>query len=65
MFDKMNARIRKLDVLDIGLIKGAVFFMAIIIVKFFPQLLKIDYTVLFILMAICAIRPFYAFWIKK
>jgi len=65
MFGKMNARIRKLDVFDIGLIKWSVFFTAIIIVKFFPQLLKIDYAVLFILMALCAIRPFYAFWIKK
>jgi len=65
MFGKMNERIRKLDVLDIGLIKGALFFAAIIIVKFFPQLFKMDYAVLFILMAICAIRPFYSFWIGK
>jgi len=65
MFDKMNARIRKLDVLDIGLIKWAVFFAAVIIVKFFPRLLEIDYAVLFLLMTICAIKPFYSFWIRK
>lgn len=65
MFEKMNARIRKLDVLDIGLIKWSVFFAAIIIVKFFPPLLKINYVVLFVFMIVCAIKPVYKFWIKR
>lgn len=61
----MNERIKKMTVIDIGLVKWAVFFATIIIVKFFPQLLKINFTVLLILMIACSVRPFYKFWIKR
>jgi hypothetical protein len=65
MFEKMNERSRKLTVVDIGLVKWSVFFFAIIIVKLFPQLLKINYWVLIVLMLACGIVPLYKFWIKK
>lgn len=65
MFEKMNERLRKLDVVDIGLVKWTVFFAAIIIVKIFPQLLKINYTILVLLTIACGARPLYRFWIKK
>jgi len=65
MFEKMNERIKKLTVMDIGLVKGTVFFATIIIVKLFPQLLRINHAVLLVLMIACSARPLYKFWIKK
>ena len=65
MFGKLNERVRKLTVADIGLVKWAVLFATIIIVKLFPQVLKIDYWVIIVLMIACSAKPFYAFWIKK
>jgi len=65
MFDKMNERIKKLTVIDIGLTKWSVFFATIIVVKIFPQLLNIGYTLLIILMLALAAKPLYAMWFKK
>jgi hypothetical protein len=65
MFEKMNQRVKNLTVVDIGLVKWSVLFAAIIIVKIFPQLLMISYSVLVVLMIACAIKPLYKFWIKK
>jgi hypothetical protein len=65
MFEKINERSRKPTVLDIGLVKWSVFFFAIIIVKLFPQLLRINYLVLIVLMLACGIVPLYKFWVKK
>ena len=64
-WDNMNGRIKKMTVTDIGLVKWSVFFATIIIVKLFPQLLKISYVVLFMLMVACSIKPLYSFWIKS
>lgn len=50
--------------MDIKLVKLAVFFASIIIVKLFPQVLKIDYWVLVVLMIACSAKPSYKFWIK-
>jgi len=65
MFEKMNERLRKLTVLDIGLVKWSSLFAGIIVAKFFPQLLKINYGVLLLLTILCGARPLYRFWIKK
>ena len=64
MFDKMNARLKNFTIVDIGLVKWSVFFAAIIIVKLFPQLLKINYGALILLTIACGARPLYRFWIK-
>jgi hypothetical protein len=65
MFENWNEKIRKMTVMDIGLVKWSVFFFTIIIVKFFPQLLNINYVVLVVLMLACGAKPLYVFWIKK
>jgi hypothetical protein len=65
MLEKLNERVRKLGVIDISLIKWSAFFGTLIIAKLFPQLLGISYSVLIILMVLCAIKPVYRFWIKK
>jgi hypothetical protein len=64
-WDSMDERVKKMEVLDIGLIKWAAFFMAIIIVKIFPQLLKISYPILTMLVIACSARPLYKFWLKN
>jgi len=63
--ESLNARVKKLSFIDVKLIKWATFFAAIIVVKFFPQLLKINYPILVILMILCAAKPVYVAWIKK
>jgi hypothetical protein len=65
MFAKWNEGVKRLTAVDVGLIKWSVFFGTVIIVKLFPQLLKISYPILIVLMLICSIKPFYSFWIKK
>ncbi|MBP7056778.1 MAG: hypothetical protein KBB52_07990 [Candidatus Omnitrophica bacterium] len=65
MFDKMNDRIKRMTVIDIGLVKWSVFFFAIIIVKLFPGLLKIDYPILIFIVLLLGARPLYKFWISK
>ena len=65
MFENWNGRIKNMTVMDIGLVKMSVFFFTIIIVKFFPQLLKMHYAVLILLMFACGVKPLYEFLIKK
>jgi len=65
IFEKLNNKIKTLNVIDIGLVKWSVLFATIIIVKLFPQILKIDYRILIILMVVCSARPFCKIWFKK
>lgn len=65
MFKKVNARAKKLTLMDIKLLNLAVLFAAIILVKFFPRLSAISLPVLVILMIAFLAKPFYSFWLKK
>lgn len=65
MFDTLNERVKKMTVVDIGLVKFAVLFTTIIIVKLIPQLLEINFTILIILVIAASARPVYKMWIKK
>ncbi|MDE1920393.1 MAG: hypothetical protein KGJ09_03515 [Candidatus Omnitrophica bacterium] len=65
MFENLNIRLRRLDVGDIGLVKWACVVFGIVLAKFFPQLLQINYIVLVALMLVFSVRPTYKFWIKK
>jgi hypothetical protein len=65
MFEKMNERIKKLTLIDIGMIKWSVFFATIIVVKAFPQLLNIGYPVLIILMLALAAKSVHKIWFTK
>ena len=65
MFQYLNERVRCLTVIDIALTKFAVFFSTLIIIKLFPQLLMINFTVLIFLALLCAIKPFHTFWFKS
>jgi len=63
--EAINQRVGRLTFLDIKLIKLAVFFASIIIVKLFPQLLNIRISFLLALTLLCSLRPFYNFWFRK
>ena len=65
MLEKMDERIKRMSVLDIGMTKLSVFFFTVIIVKLFPALAIISYRLLLVFALICAIKPLYAFFIKK
>ena len=65
MFAKFNEKVSRLDYIDIKLIKWSTLCFAVILVKFFPQLLKIDYWILIVLAIAFAIRPAVKFWGKK
>lgn len=65
MFNELNTRVKKLGWIDIALVKWSVFFATIILAKFFPQILKIDYWILTLLVLFCSAGPFYKFWVKK
>jgi hypothetical protein len=61
----LNEKMKKLTVIDVSLVKLSVFFATLVIVKFFPQLLRIDTGLLILLVVACGARPFYTVWIKK
>jgi len=65
LWKNMDGKVKNMTVMDIGLVKMSVFFFTIIISKFFPQLLKINYAVLIVLVLACGAKPLYKFWIKK
>lgn len=65
MFEKMNERVKKVTVFDVGFVKLSVFFFTIIVVKAFPQLVRINYSILIILVIACALKPLYTVWVKK
>jgi len=65
MFEKINERVKKLDVWDISLTKMSVLVATIIIVKLFPQLLNISYLALIVIVILLAARPMWSFWFKK
>lgn len=65
LWKNMDEKIKKMTVMDIGLVKMSVFFFTIIIIKLFPQLLRINYAVLIVLVLACGIKPLFKFWIKK
>lgn len=65
MFESWNERIKKMTVIDIGLVKLSVFFATIIMVKIFPQLLNNSYPILIMFIIAFGAKPLYKFWIKK
>ena len=65
MFKKLNKRAEKLTLMDVKLLQLSTFFISIVMVKFIPDLLKINYSILLVLAIIFLAKPFYSFWLKK
>ena len=60
----MNKRTKKMDVWDIGLTKWAVFFFALMFVKFWPALTALDWYWYAFVFVLAALRPFLKFFGK-
>jgi len=58
----LNEKMKKMTVVDIGLVKMSVFFFALIMAKIFPVLLNISYPVLIVIVLACAAKPLYKTW---
>jgi hypothetical protein len=60
-----ESRMPKLRWYDIGYIKGAVFAFTLMLVKFWPWLLALEWHWYLVIAIVFCIRPFYAFYFKK
>jgi len=65
MFERLNARMKNVTVLDVSLTKLSSTVFGIILAKLFPALLNINYLILIFLILLCGTKPFYNFWFKK
>ena len=64
LMDNLNQRIKRVNILDVKLAQGTAMFFTLIIVKLIPRIMTINIWWFVGLMILCAIRPFYVFWIK-
>jgi len=64
IIDWMNKQNKKMDIWDMGLTKWTMFFFTLFLVKFFPELLSLDWYVYLVVALILAIRPLYHFFGK-
>lgn len=65
LFKYMNERVQKLNILDVKLSQGAAMCLGLIIVKVFPQILRIDTGWFIALALLLAIKPLISFYGKK
>ncbi len=65
LIDNMNKRVKKLTLFDVKLAQWTAIFFALIIVKLIPQIMEINSGWFVVLGILSAIKPIYAFWIKK
>lgn len=62
---EMDSRIKRFGIIDEKLAQAAAIFLALIVVKYYPEILNISVWWFVALLAICAIKPLYVFYIKK
>jgi hypothetical protein len=65
MFKDLNERMKKLSVVDAGLVKLSAAVFGVLVVKVFPGLINIDYWVLIVLVIALGLKPLYVVWVKK
>lgn len=65
LIDDLNKRAKKLGIIDLKLAQMTGAFFALVIAKLIPQIMGISIWWFVVLGILCAIKPFYAFWIKK
>ena len=58
----LNKQVKNLDVLDIGLTKGAMIFLALGAASFWPVLISLDWYWYAVVFVFLAIRPMTRFW---
>jgi hypothetical protein len=65
IFEDMNERVKKMNIFDVKLSQACAILVALIVVKIVPQIMSISIAWFVVLLVLCAIRPLYAFYIKK
>lgn len=63
--EDMNQRVKKFSVVDVKLAQGVAMFFALVIAKLIPQIMDLSIWWFVGLLVICAIKPFYVFWIEQ
>ncbi|MCC7552478.1 hypothetical protein KO317_02320 [Candidatus Micrarchaeota archaeon] len=58
----LNKKVKNMDILDIILTKGSVFFATLCIVILFPKILFIEWHIFLLIALILAVRPTYKFF---
>ena len=65
LFPGMDARIKRFGVLDVKLAQGAAIFLALIIVKLYPQIMSLSIWWFIVLCVLCALRPLQLFFGRR
>lgn len=65
LLEDMNQRVKRFGIVDVKLAQGAAMFFVLVIAKLIPQIMDLSIWWFVGLLVICAIRPFYVFWIKE
>jgi len=65
LLEDMDQRVRKLGIVEVKLAQGAAMFFVLIIAKLIPQIMDINVWWFVALLVVCAMKPFYVFWIKQ
>ena len=65
IFDFFNERVKNLTIFDVKLVQICAMCVILIIAKLIPQIMNINIWWFVVLLVICAIRPMYAFFLKK
>ena len=60
----INKTAKKLDGVDIGLVKLGVFAIAFLIAKYYPQVLSLDWYWYAVVVVLASARPFYRAYLK-
>ena len=60
-----NDRVKKFTIFDVKLAQGAAMFVALIVVKIFPEIMNLHVGWFIGLCILFALRPLYAMYIKK
>ncbi len=61
----LDSKIKKMDWLDIGLVKWSCVAFGVLLVILFPRLSEINVWLVVVIVVILALRPFYRVYLKK
>jgi len=64
LLKSMNEQVKKFSLFDLKLAQVVAMFFGLIVAKLIPKIMDINVWWFVILLVICAIKPFYVFWIK-
>lgn len=65
LIEGMTRRVKKLGIIDLKLAQCAAMFFVLVIAKLIPEIMDLSIWWFAGLLVICAIKPFYVFWIKE